>query len=43
MLKIYNGEVVKPLSLIFKNCVQCGAVPKFWKKSNTALVQKKEK
>ena len=36
------AEVVKPLSLIFKNCIQYGIFPNLWKKSNIVPVHKKE-
>ena len=32
LLQIYRAEVVKPLPLIFKNCIQYGIFPDLWKK-----------
>ena len=43
MLNICNGEMLIPLSSIFKNCIQCRVFPKLWKKSNIVPVHKKEK
>ena len=33
--------MVKPLSLIFKNCIQYGIFPNLWKKSNIVPIHKK--
>ena len=35
------AEVVKPLSLIFKNCIQYRIFPNLWKKSNIVPIHKK--
>ena len=34
MLKIYNLAIVKPLSIIFRNCMNHSIFPDLWKKSN---------
>ena len=39
LLQFCGAEVVKPLSLIFKNCIQYGVFPNLWKKSNIVPVQ----
>ena len=41
LLQICGAEVVKPLSLIFKNCIQYGIFPNLWKKSNIVPIHKK--
>ena len=34
MLKICDSEVVEPLSLIYKNCIDSGVFPAIWKRSH---------
>ena len=34
MLKICDSEVVEPLSLIYKNCIDSGIFPDIWKRSH---------
>ena len=41
LLQSCGAEVVKPLSLIFKNCIQYGIFPNLWKKSNIVPIHKK--
>ena len=41
LLKICDSSIVKPLSIIFKSCLQTGAFPNNWKKSNVVPVHKK--
>ena len=41
MLKICDSVVVEPLSLIFKNCIDCGIFPNLWKKSHIIPTHKK--
>ena len=41
LLKICDSSTVKPLSIIFKNCLQTGTFPNNWKKSNVVTVHKK--
>ena len=41
LLKICDSSVVKPLSTIFKNCLQSGSFPNNWKKSNVVPIHKK--
>ena len=41
LLQICGAEVVKPLSLIFKNCIQYRIFPNLWKKSNIVPIHKK--
>ena len=38
LLKICNSSIVKPLSIIFKNCLQSGSFPNNWKKSNVVPI-----
>ena len=40
MIKICDEALVKPLSLIYKNCIDTGVFPDIWKKSNIAPVYK---
>ena len=40
LLQICGAEVVKPLSLIFKNCIQYGIFPNLWKKLNIVPIHK---
>ena len=42
LLQICGAEVVKPLSLIFKNCIQYGIFPNLWKKSNIVPIIRRE-
>ena len=41
LLKIYDSSIVRPLSIIFKNCLQSGSFPNNWKKSNVVPIYKK--
>ena len=41
LLKICDSSIVKPLSIIFKNCLQSGSFPNNWKKSNVVPIHKK--
>ena len=41
MIKLCGQSVVKPLSIIFKNCIDNGIFPGIWRKSNIILVYKK--
>ena len=41
LLKICNSSIVKPLSIILKNCLQSGSFPNNWKKSNGVPIHKK--
>ena len=41
IIKICDSSIVKPLSLIFKNCISCGIFPEVWKKSNVIPTYKK--
>ena len=41
LLKICNSSIVRPLSIIFKNCLQTGTFPNNWKKSNVVPIHKK--
>ena len=41
LLKICDSAIVKPLSIIFKNCLQTGTFPNNWKKSNVVSIHKK--
>ena len=41
LLKICDYSIVKPLSMIFKNCLQTGTFHNNWKKSNVVPVHKK--
>ena len=36
MLKICDSEIVRPLSLIFKDCVYCGTLPNIWEKNKSS-------
>ena len=40
MLKLCNLTITKPLSIIYKNCLQQGVFPDDWKKSNITPVHK---
>ena len=41
MIKICDKATVKPLSIIYKNCIDNGIFPDLWKKSNIVPVHKK--
>ena len=41
MLKICDSEVVEPLSLIYKNCIDSGIFPDIRKRSHIILTYKK--
>ena len=41
MLKLCDASVVKPLSLIFKNCIKEGYFPLAWKRGNITPIHKK--
>ena len=41
LLKICDSSIVKPLSIIFENCLQSGSFPNNWKKSNVVPIHKK--
>ena len=41
MLKICGDSISKPLTLIFKNCLQSGTFPNLWKKANIVPIHKK--
>ena len=41
MIKLCSKSVVKPLSIIFKNCIDTGTFPDIWKRSNIIPVHKK--
>ena len=41
MIKICDSALVKPLSIIFSNCLRTGTFPYIWKKSNVIPVHKK--
>ena len=36
-----DSPIVRPLSIIFKNCSQSGSFPSHWKKSNVIPILKK--
>ena len=42
MIKIFDSALVKPLLLIFQNCLDCSTFPDIWKNSNICLVHKKK-
>ena len=42
MIKICNKAIVKPLSIIYQNCIDSGTFLDLWKKSNIVPVHKKE-
>ena len=42
MIKICNKAIVKPLSIIYQNCIDSGIFLDLWKKSNIVPVHKKE-
>ena len=41
MIKICDYAIVKPLLIIFKNCISFGGFPDTWKKSNICPIDKK--
>ena len=41
ILKICRPSVIKPLSLLFNNCLGDGVFPNDWKKANVIPVHKK--
>ena len=41
MIKLCGKPVAKPLSMIFKNCIDTGIFPDIWKRYNIISVQKK--
>ena len=41
MLKLSSPFIIKPLSIIFQNCLKSGILPDDWKKGNIVLVHKK--
>ena len=40
-LKICESSIVRPLTIIFKNCLESGYFPNNWKKSNVVPIHKK--
>ena len=42
MIKICDAEVVKPLCLIFNQCLETGVLPEMWKWGNVLPTHKKE-
>ena len=41
LLKICDSSIAKPLTIIFKNCLQIATFPNNWKKSNVVPIHKK--
>ena len=41
MLKIYDLAIIKPLSIIFRNCINHSTFADLWKKSNICSIHKK--
>ena len=41
LLKICDSSIVRPLSIIFKKCLQTGTFPNNWKKSNVLPIHEK--
>ena len=41
MLKLCGPSAIKPLSLLFNNCLRDGVFPNVWKKANAIPVHKK--
>ena len=41
LIKMCDSSIVRPLSIIFKNCLQSGSFPNNWKKSNVVPIHKK--
>ena len=42
MIKICDISIVKPLHLIFEECLKTGTYPSLWKKANVLLIHKKD-
>ena len=42
MIKLCDVEIVKPLYLIYKECLETGRFPSSWKKANALPIHKKE-
>ena len=42
MIKLCDIEIVKPLYLIYKECLETGRFPSSWKKANVLPIHKKE-
>lgn len=42
MIKKAGGSIVRPLTLLFNNCIACSAIPKDWKKAKITPVDKKK-
>ena len=42
MLKICDSQVVEPLSVIYKNCIDSGIFPDIWKRSHIIPIYKKK-
>ena len=42
MLKLSQKSILKPLKLIFENCLRIRLFPEQWKKSNVFLIHKKD-
>ena len=40
MLKKFDSAIVKPLGILFKNCISHGIFPDNWKKSNICPIHK---
>ena len=43
MIKLCGKSIVKPLSMIFNNCIDTGTFPDIWKQPNIIPVHKKDK
>ena len=43
MLKICDESICKPLSIIFRSCLENGKFPSEWKKANVLPISKKKK
>ena len=41
VLKIFDSAIVKPLTILFKNCISECIFPDNWKKSNICPIQEK--
>ena len=41
MIKICDQSIIKPLPIIYQNCLNTGTFPDIWKKSNIVPVHKK--
>ena len=42
MLKLGSPSIIKPLSIIFQNCLKSSIFPDDWKKGNIVPVHKKK-